>query len=324
MQRSTFQVLEFSTFAHDPGFGVFLNGAGCDGDFTGHALVLDHPAGDHASAQLVSADGSVLAQGAFQALGYLELEDTVTQIRHWAIQISVDGVACGVITRHRPRADSMFKVRARDIWLTPPKTASRSGAWMGPGTIVMTQDGAMPVEWIEAGQQIATKDRGFQPVQHVLRSPLRPLNELNKWVALRGGSNAEAQEAALVVSPDTDVLAQSAQAELLFASHEVLLKAADSQHKSEPALEDGKDATALVMHNSELIEANGIWIGTWCHHPVAMAQLSAVAKVQIVHKLGVAHRYQTAARPCLSPIEAHLAGVRLPELAIRSENLRCA
>ncbi|WP_425101243.1 Hint domain-containing protein [Tropicibacter sp. S64] len=86
----------------------------------------------------------------------------------------------------------------RDIRITPGRNA------LVAGTVILTLDGALPVEFIAPGDRVITRDSGVAVVQALLRG-----RDVRRCVSVRAGSLGNAR-------PDRDVI--------LTATQEVLIR----------------------------------------------------------------------------------------------------
>jgi len=126
------------------------------------------------------------------------------------------------------------------------------------GTLIETPDGPCPVEQLEPGVLVHTRDHGPQPVRWVGRTTRRAAGR-HAPVVLARGALGDHDEIAL--SPNHRVLLNSTQAELLFGQAEVLIKAAYliNDH-SIRRRSDGATVTYvhLLFDRHEIIRGNGL------------------------------------------------------------------
>ncbi|MEM9709289.1 MAG: Hint domain-containing protein [Pseudomonadota bacterium] len=92
------------------------------------------------------------------------------------------------------------------------------------GTRILTPDGEKPVQWIEAGDQVITRDNGPQMVRWVGR---RAVEASDKMAPIRIAAGTFGRHSALTVSPLHRVLLRQPKGELLFGASEVLVAARD-------------------------------------------------------------------------------------------------
>ncbi|MCV3271642.1 Hint domain-containing protein [Roseobacter sinensis] len=100
----------------------------------------------------------------------------------------------------------------------------------GPGTMIRTENGEIPVEWLETSDKVLTRDHGYQPIVWIGRTKLDP-GYFTQYPAERpvcipaGSCGANMPTHDLHVTGDHRLLFTSAKAEMLFFSSEVLLPA---------------------------------------------------------------------------------------------------
>lgn len=92
------------------------------------------------------------------------------------------------------------------------------------GTLVDTPDGPRPVEGLEPGDLVLTKDNGAQPLRWIGR---RAVEARDNFAPIRIRENTFGTHGEVMVSPLHRVLIRDALAELLFGEREVLVAAKD-------------------------------------------------------------------------------------------------
>lgn len=141
------------------------------------------------------------------------------------------------------------------------------GAGLGPGAMVMTTDGELPVEWLESGDRVITRDHGAQPILWIERwkgsdpkgRPLPgPLQLLPDPKALQ-----DTLIEPLRLAPQHRVMVHSPLVELHFAEHEVLAEIGDLDRFQH--VRQDKECPTVTYHNlilarHELIWTCGIWV----------------------------------------------------------------
>jgi Ca2+-binding RTX toxin-like protein len=90
------------------------------------------------------------------------------------------------------------------------------------GTLIETQQGAVPVEDLREGQLVMTLDRGFQPLRRLLKSTVSGLGKFAPVVFSKGALGGDAE---LSVSPMHRMFVSDWRAEMLFGDVEVLVPA---------------------------------------------------------------------------------------------------
>ncbi|SEO06488.1 Hint domain-containing protein [Salinihabitans flavidus] len=126
------------------------------------------------------------------------------------------------------------------------------------GTLVETVDGPVPVEALEAGDMVITRDHGAQPLRWSGQS-VRMARGRDAPIAIADG--ALGNHGAVEVSRNHRVLVTSARAELLFGQAEILVKAGDLVNDTtiRPRA-DGRAVTYvhLLFDRHEIVFGNGL------------------------------------------------------------------
>ena len=304
MRSAEFSVLPFAAIDHDRSEDCFCGVEG-RASFALRARVEAEVTGA-ASVNVVNEDGGVVAAGALTLGTYLEEVEDGIFVPFWMVEILLDGMPFGLMSRPALGVGRRFYVAHRADWRrVAPPPGLPSGAWFGAGTMLVTEAGDQPVEWIEPGVQIATRDRGLQPVQHVMRYQLSqgatgvaladiPVSAM----AQPGGSDA------LVVSRDSDVMLRSTASEAHFGAQDVFVSARVWQDgfALDPA---PQTLTALVFRGHEVIEtAAGVGVGSWRATPWAMACLTPMQQLSVLHAKGAVHTQILPARQVLTDEQA--------------------
>ncbi len=194
-------------------------------------------------------------------------------------------------------------------------TADLPMSGLGPGTILMTSEGEMPVEWLAPGDKVLTRDRGAQPVLWVkrVRASAPGSMTLPDPVVLFPGDcgRAAIPWEKLRLSPGHRVLLRLPEVELNFAEKEVLASVSDLSRRSNarPDPEMGPLVYHhIVMPRHELILAGGLWVEST--DAAMAAQLDAPNVVRRSSDL-----FQPGAktvRMCLTSTEAQLIRTATP------------
>ena len=100
----------------------------------------------------------------------------------------------------------------------------------GPGTMIMTRDGEIAVEWLDTSHHVLTRDNGFQPILWIGRRTLSQTDLIGspddlpvRFPAGCLGPDCPAKD--LEITADLRLLIADPLAEMLHASHEVLAPA---------------------------------------------------------------------------------------------------
>ncbi|MEZ5778981.1 MAG: Hint domain-containing protein [Paracoccaceae bacterium] len=136
----------------------------------------------------------------------------------------------------------------------------------GPGTMIATQAGELPVEWLAPGDRVLTLDHGYQPVLWVGRSPVdagmvaRGFDAVEIAGETCGGS---APRHPLRLTPCHRVLLNGPDLGLHFGESEVL---AAAQHLvggdgiARVPVEAGQQFHQVLLPEHEVILAEGLWV----------------------------------------------------------------
>lgn len=125
------------------------------------------------------------------------------------------------------------------------------------GTLIETDKGPKPVQWLRAREMIATADHGFRPLTAVLNSQFVACAHT---LPIRIAAHAFDNAADLYVSPDHRVLIADPACDLLFGSFEVFVPAkylVGLPGVSQEATPRKVSYFHLVMEEHEVIYANG-------------------------------------------------------------------
>jgi hypothetical protein len=207
--------------------------------------------------------GRIVTQGAFSADLPLILEGPETAIR--LDRVEIDGELVLLVPSAPLEPGHRYDVSYPD-WqaggsATPEEIATLPA--LGGGTLIATDEGEMPIDWLRPGDKILTRDNGYQQLlwlgQHIVprRSPheLRPLR-------LESGQFGQDQPAQpLVITPGCPVLLAGAELELWFGESEMFARASDLI--DEPPRAPGRQAVyTLLFDVPEVVLAGGLWTGT--------------------------------------------------------------
>ena len=187
-----------------------------------------------------------------------------------------------------------------------------SVACFGPGTMIATDNGDIPVEWLETTDRVLTRDHGYQPILWIGRTKL-PAGYFQAYpdeapVCLPAGSlGSGCPTHDLQLTGDHRVLIRSVDAELLFFSPEVLAPAkawVEAGRARALKSERSYTVTHILCADHEIIAAEGAWVESMFTGVETLRRLHARDRLRITHLFeGDAAKMHTA-RPCLSKKEA--------------------
>lgn len=134
------------------------------------------------------------------------------------------------------------------------------------GTMITTPSGMVPVEDLKVGDLVLTRDNGARPVRWIGKRTLSSaeLAAMPRFqpVTFKAGSMGDGLPLRdLTVSPQHRMLIQSADAELLFGEHEVLVAARNLAGR--PGIETAKLDQVTYIHllfdEHEIVLSEGLW-----------------------------------------------------------------
>ncbi|WP_333696741.1 Hint domain-containing protein [Phaeobacter italicus] len=193
--------------------------------------------------------------------------------------------------------------------LTGPYKDSTPPPCFVAGTLIATDLGLLPVETLEIGALVATRDHGLQPLRWIGRSRRRALGRDAPVVF---AANALGRHQRIALSPNHRVLIASERAELLFGQSEVLVKAKDLVNDGTIRVQaDGAEITYvhLLFDRHEILTGNGL--DSESYHPglQTRASFDAATEDEVLRLFGDQGDYGPTARMVL---KSHEIGLVLP------------
>ena len=135
-----------------------------------------------------------------------------------------------------------------------------------PGTLVSTPKGAQPIETLKAGDLVLTLDHGFRPIVWVgskrLAGALLLADDALQPISIRRGAlGNDTPNRDMLVSRQHRMMVSSSKAELLFDTHEVLVRA--KHLVSLPGIDEIHLKSVTYIHimfdQHEIVLADGAW-----------------------------------------------------------------
>ncbi len=125
------------------------------------------------------------------------------------------------------------------------------------GTLIETSEGKMPVEVLEAGDMILTRDHGYQPLRWIGQ---REVAASGKMAPIEIAANTFGDHGLLRVSPLHRILLQDEMAELLFGESEVLVAAKELVNDKSVRVREGGDVqyVHLLFDQHQIVISNGL------------------------------------------------------------------
>lgn len=188
-----------------------------------------------------------------------------------------------------------------------------------PGTMILTSHGDRPIETLQPGDMVVTRDQGLRPLRWVGK---RVVSGLGGSAPVRVGAKAQDKSrSGLLVSPRHRILYTGYRAELLFGDPEVLVPAA--------FLVDGKDVVQepcqqitylhMMFDHHEVIYAEGLATESFHAGDLALDALGEADRETLFATLPglrtAPGRHIETARLCL---EEHEAALLIDEASVRS------
>lgn len=138
----------------------------------------------------------------------------------------------------------------------------------GPGTMIATQEGEVPVEWLDTCDRVLTRDRGFQPILWVGQLRYEPsffdAHPNARPVTFAPGSlGPNVPTHPLTVTADHRLLLRSASAAVRFSAPEVLAPAEAwvmAGRGEYASVRDALTATCIMLADHHVIMAEGAWV----------------------------------------------------------------
>lgn len=125
------------------------------------------------------------------------------------------------------------------------------------GTLIETAEGKMPVEVLEPGDLILTRDRGYQPLRWIGQ---RTVEAKDKMAPVEIAADTFGTHSVLRVSPLHRILLRDEMAEVLFGEHEVLVAAKELVNDTTVRIRPGGHVTYvhLLFDAHEIVVSNGL------------------------------------------------------------------
>ncbi len=151
------------------------------------------------------------------------------------------------------------------------------------GTLVQTPKGAVPVETLQDGDLVLTRDDGYQKLQWIGSSDM-PAHGAMAPVEIRAGVMGNSR--ALTVSQQHRVLIEGWPAELFCGSKDVLVPAVKLINGSDVRLREGGIVRYfhLLFKSHQLILTEGIWTESLFPGAKALQHIGAAARADLQQK----------------------------------------
>ena len=180
------------------------------------------------------------------------------------------------------------------------------------GTMIRTEAGEVPVERLQVGQKVLTRDEGLQPIRWIGRRVL-PAEGAMAPVEVKAGTLGD--HARLCVSPLHRILVQNAQAELLFGTHEILVAARDlvDGHRIQTRTGGRVEYVHILLDDHQIVWSDGVLSESFlpgpqttsCFEDERIAEICAIFP-ELDPRTGKG--YGPAARPGVETARSQVAG----------------
>lgn len=228
---------------------------------------------------LFSLRATSIAGDCSEAGADLDGADSDTLIVHGRARISYDPTSAGNGTIRWSSGDLTTLSTFENIKHTPCFT---------PGSSIETMGGPIPVERLEPGQKVLTRDNGYQVVRWVGRRDLTAA-DLAAYPALRpvriarGALGPDLPSVDLVVSPQHRMLLTSTRAEMFFGETEVLAPALYLLGRpGVTRVEQGAVSYVHVMFDQhQIILADGAWTESFQPGDLSLRGLDRTQRAEI-------------------------------------------
>lgn len=227
------------------------------------------------------------------------------------IMAALDARDTGIQARQGDRRQPAAPVTPRPA--APPGTARGIGIddliCFTPGTRILTQWGERPVETLQPGSLVVTRDHGLQPLRWTGRRAVRGTGDLAPVVI---GTASSSHRAPLMVSPLHRVLFTGYHAAMLFGESEVLVAARHLVNNRDIYTSPQDEVTYihLMFDRHELIYASGIATESFHGGDAALTGLATAARETLFGVFpelrSASRRHRAPARRCLLAQEAAL------------------
>jgi hypothetical protein len=176
-------------------------------------------------------------------------------------------------------------------------------------TLILTEQGQVPVQDLRPGDRVITLDAGPQPIRWI---SARRVDATGSQAPIRLKQGSFGNSADLLVSPQHRILLRDWRAELLFGSAEVLVAARDlvNDLTVRPSPTPQLEYHHFMFDRHQIVCANGIWSESFFPGSFALRALERPARDEL---LGIfpelardPSRYGALARPGLARRQAAL------------------
>ncbi|WP_146037982.1 Hint domain-containing protein [Tabrizicola aquatica] len=159
-----------------------------------------------------------------------------------------------------------------------------------PGTLIQTARGEVPVETLQAGDLVMTRDNGLQPLRWVGQRRLSMAQlmaepDLQPVQIGRGALSGQGPDRDMLVSPQHRILVEGARAEMLFGEAEVLVPAkhlVGKAHVTRVLPEAGVTYIHILFDRHEIVQSDGIWTESFQPAERMLSAMEAEVRAEVL------------------------------------------
>jgi hypothetical protein len=184
----------------------------------------------------------------------------------------------------------------------------RSSPCFTPGAMITTQRGELPIQMLEVGDRVVTRDNGMQPVRWVGKTQMflhdfQAEPHLLPVLIRQGSFGRDLPERDMMVSPNHRILVANERSSLRFSEREVLVSAKHlSVHGVHTVQSSGTTYVHFMCDRHEVVLVNGIWTESFQPEDQSLKSIGNAQRLEICEifpelKTGAGRAAYTAARP---------------------------
>jgi hypothetical protein len=176
-----------------------------------------------------------------------------------------------------------------------------------PGTVIATLTGERPVEDLQVGDRIITRDNGVQPIRWVGKraldfGQLATDPHLKPVLITQGSLGTGLPERDMLVSPNHRILVERERTALHFEEHEVLVSAKHLVNSKSIRVAETLGTTYLhfMFDRHEVVLGNGCWMESFQPDDRSLNGLGNAQRAEIFdlfHELAAASEAAKGGRP---------------------------
>ncbi|WP_374643731.1 Hint domain-containing protein [Tabrizicola sp.] len=155
-----------------------------------------------------------------------------------------------------------------------------------PGTMILTGRGEVPVEALQPGDLVQTRDHGLQELRWVGRREVSLVemlaNPALRPVRIAAGALGLGPQRDMLVSPQHRLLIEGARAEMLFGEAEVLVPALHLVGADRALPAEGVSYIHLLFDRHEIVQSDGIWSESFQPAERTLSTLDAAVRDEIL------------------------------------------